>query len=73
MVNYILRVARTCAQIKKDMKKEFASGVIKATDVGDEKGFEILTTLGLAEAPVFIIELTKEATERTGVKYIVDE
>ena len=40
-----------CAQIKKDMKKEFAAGIIKATDVGDDKGFEILTTLGIAEAP----------------------
>jgi hypothetical protein len=55
------------------MKKEFAAGIIKATDVGDEKGFEILTTLGIAEAPVFIIELTPEATARLGIRYIIDE
>ena len=51
------------------MKKEFASGVIKATDVGDPKGFEILTTLGIAEAPMFIIELKPGFP----VKYVIDE
>lgn len=55
------------------MKKEFASGVIRATDVGDEKGFSILTELGISEAPMFIIELTDEAEARTGVRYIIDE
>ena len=55
------------------MRAEFKSGKIKYIDVGDEKGFEILTTLGLAEAPVFIIELNPEAEKRTGVKYLIDE
>ena len=40
-----------CAKIKRDLKKEFKTGKIKATDVGDEKGFEIVTQLGLQENP----------------------
>ena len=35
-----------CAKIKRDLKKEFKTGKIKATDVGDEKGFEIVTQSG---------------------------
>jgi hypothetical protein len=46
---------------------------MKATDVGDDKGFEMLTALGIQEAPMFIVELTPEASSRTGVKYIIDE
>ena len=58
-----------CAKIKRDLKKEFKSGEIKATDVGDEKGFEIVTQLGLDETPVFVVELV----EGFPVKYIIDE
>jgi hypothetical protein len=61
----------TCAEIKRDFKKEFKSGELKATDVGDEKGFEIITKLGIEEVPIFIVEL--KPGHPSGVQYIVDE
>ena len=63
----------SCRQIKSDMRAEFKSGKIKYTDVGDDKGFHILTTLSVREAPLFVIELTQEASKRLGIKYIIDE
>jgi hypothetical protein len=57
--------------LKKDFKKEIKSGKMKVTDVGDDKGFDIVTALGLDEVPVFIVEL--KPGHPSGVKYIVDE
>jgi hypothetical protein len=61
----------TCEEIKRDFKKDFKSGKIKATDVGDDKGFEIITDLGIDEVPLFIVEL--RADHPSGIKYIIDE
>jgi hypothetical protein len=61
----------TCEEIKKDFKKDFKSGKIKATDVGDDKGFEIITDLGIDEVPIFIVELRSD--HPSGIKYVVDE
>ena len=61
----------TCEEIKSDFKKEFKSGKIKSTDVGDDKGFEIITALGINEVPIFIIEL--KPGHPSGILYIVDE
>jgi hypothetical protein len=59
----------TCAQLKRDLKKEIKSGEIKVTDVGDDKGFEMVQELNLTEAPMFIVELKPGFP----VKYIIDE
>jgi hypothetical protein len=61
----------TCAEAKRDFKKEFKSGKIKPIDVGEDKGFEIITELGLTEVPVFVVEL--KPGHPSGVKFIVDE
>jgi hypothetical protein len=53
------------------MRAEFKSGKIRYTDVGDDKGFEILTTLGITEAPMFIVEL--KPGHPSGIRYIIDE
>ncbi len=59
----------TCAQLKRDLKKEIKEGVIKLTDVGDEKGFEIIAELGINEVPIFIVELN----DGFPVRYLIDE
>jgi len=56
----------TCAQAKRDHKDWVQSGKLKITDVGDDKGFDIITKLSLYETPVFIIELNDG-------RYIIDE
>ena len=61
----------TCEEIKRDFKKEFRTGVLKATDVGDTTGFEIITALGIEEVPVFIVELRPD--HPSGVRYLLDE
>jgi predicted DCC family thiol-disulfide oxidoreductase YuxK len=61
----------TCSEIKKDFKKEIKAGTLKFTDVGDDKGFEIVTALGIDEVPVFIVEL--KHGHPSGIKYILDE
>ena len=61
----------TCEEIKQDYKKDFKSGKLKTTDVGDDKGFDIITQLGIDEVPVFIVEL--RADHPSGIKYVVDE
>jgi hypothetical protein len=42
---------------------------MKVTDVGDEKGFEMISELGINSTPSFVVEL------RDGfpVKYLLDE
>ena len=55
-----------CARAKKDFKKEIKEEKLKIADVGSDKGFDIITKLGLFETPVFIIEL-KDGT------YLIDE
>jgi hypothetical protein len=57
--------------LKKDFKKEIKAGKIKVTDVGDDKGFDIVTVLGLDEVPVFIVELNPGHS--SGIKYLIDE
>ena len=61
----------TCEQLKHDLRKEIKKGIVKITDVGDEKGFEIVAALGIDAVPVFIVELNDGAVE--GVKYLIDE
>lgn len=56
----------TCNRAKRDFKNDIKSGKLKVTDVGDDKGFDILSKLSLFETPVFIIEL-KNGT------YLIDE
>jgi len=55
--------------LKRDLKKEIKSGEIKVTDVGDDKGFEMVKELNLTEAPMFIVELKAGFP----VKYLIDE
>ena len=59
----------TCEQLKRDLKKEIKEGVIKLTDVGDEKGFEIIAELGINEVPIFIVELN----DGFPIRYVIDE
>ena len=61
----------TCEELKKEYKKDIKSGKLKTTDVGDDKGFEIITELGIDEVPIFIVELVPDHS--SGVKYIIDE
>ena len=61
----------SCAQIHRDLKKEFKSGKLIDLDVGDEKGFEIVKYLGLDSVPAFIVELRDDHPSKT--KYILDE
>jgi hypothetical protein len=59
----------TCEELKHNLRKEIKKGIVKLTDVGDEKGFEIISELGIDAVPIFITEL------RDGfpVRYIIDE
>jgi len=57
--------------LKSDLKKEIKAGTVKCTDVGDEKGFEIVKELGIDAVPVFIVELNDGVVE--GIKYLIDE
>ena len=59
----------TCEQLKHDLKKDIKSGMIKVTDVGDDKGFEMIQALSIDATPVFIIELN----DGFPVKYLIDE
>jgi len=61
----------SCEQLKHDLKKEIKNGTIKLTDVGDEKGFEIISELGIDSVPIFIVELNDGVAK--GVKYLIDE
>jgi hypothetical protein len=61
----------TCSEIKKDFKKEIKDGTLKVADVGSDEGFEIITTLGIDEVPVFIVEL--KPGHSSGIKYLIDE
>ena len=61
----------TCEQLKHDLKKDIKSGMIKVTDVGDDKGFEMIQALSIDATPVFIIELNEGVVE--GVQYLIDE
>ena len=60
----------TCI-VQPQFKKEIKAGTLKFTDVGDDKGFEIVTALGIDEVPVFIVEL--KHGHPSGIKYILDE
>jgi hypothetical protein len=55
--------------LKRGLKKEIKAGVIKLTDVGDEKGFEIIAELGINEVPIFIVELN----DGFPIRYVIDE
>jgi hypothetical protein len=57
------------AQLKRDFKKEIKSGKIKLTDVGDDKGFEIISELGIDSVPIFIVELN----DGFPIRYLIDE
>jgi hypothetical protein len=59
----------TCEELKRGLKKEIKAGVIKLTDVGDEKGFEIIAELGINEVPIFIVELN----DGFPIRYVIDE
>lgn len=56
----------TCGQAMADYSEDIKSGKLKVTEVGDEKGFDIITKLNLFETPVFIIELNDG-------RYLIDE
>ena len=56
----------TCGAAKKDNADDIKSGALRITDVGDDKGFDILSKLNMFEVPLFVIEL-KDGT------YIIDE
>ena len=43
--------------------------MIKCTDVGDEKGFEMIQALGIDAVPIFIVELN----DGFPVRYLIDE
>jgi len=55
--------------LKHNLRKEIKKGIVKLTDVGDEKGFEIISELGIDAVPIFITELR----EGFPVRYIIDE
>ena len=59
----------TCDQLKRDLRKEIKKGMIKCTDVGDEKGFEMIQALGIDAVPIFIVELN----DGFPVRYLIDE
>ena len=59
----------SCGQLKRDLRKEIKSGTIKLTDVGDDKGFEIISELGIDSVPIFIVELN----DGFPMRYIIDE
>lgn len=46
-----------CAMYKKKYKILIADGRMEITDVGDDKGFELLTKMGIDEVPSVVIEL----------------
>jgi len=46
-----------CEAIKNELVADLEAGSVKVVDVGDEKGYDIVTKLDLMEVPMLVVEL----------------
>jgi glutaredoxin len=63
-----------CAETKENLMDEINSGEIRAVDIEDIKGTEIINELGINEVPVLVVEMKPTFSSRSGnPRYILVE